>query len=84
MKISKETLIELRKKLYRGSNQKIKARLLDQDITFSQQYISSCLNPDHPDYNQIIIEEAIKLVEEDTIQISELCQRIGLLDNAIV
>jgi len=84
MKNRKESVAQLRKNLPYGSFQKLRARLLLKDIRFSLQYISRCLDPDQPDYNQIIIEEAIKLVEEDTIQITELCQRIGLLNNAIV
>ena len=76
-----KSVTELSKKLYKGSAQRVRERLLDRGISFSQQYISRCLKPDRPDYNQIIIEEAIKVGEEDTIQMNELCHRIKLLND---
>lgn len=81
MKNRKESVAELRKKLPYGSFQKIRTRLMDKGSRFSLQYVSRCLNPVHPDYNQLIMEEAIELVEEDTVQINKLRQRIGLLNN---
>ena len=83
MRLSKESLAELRKKLSRGSARQIRVRLMDKGIRFSQQYISNCLSPGHPDYNPIIIEEAIKLGEEEATQMYELHHRIKLLNNSI-
>lgn len=83
MNYRKESIAELRQKLPYGSFKKISDRLLEREIKFSLQYISRCLNPDQPDYNRIIIEEAIKLVEEYTIQMSEMRQRIELLNSSL-
>ncbi len=81
MKNRNESLSELRKKLPYGSFKRIQSRLNEKDIRFSIQYISRCLNPIHPDYNQTIIEEAINVVEEEAIQINKLCHRIERLNN---
>ena len=83
MKNRKESLEQLRKSLPHGSFQKIRKRLMNKGIRFSLQYISRCLDPDHSDYNLIILEEAIMMGEENTLQIKELCQRIGHLDKTI-
>ena len=83
MKISKESIAILRDKLPRGSAQKIRARLKKNNIRFTQQYIYRCLDPDHLDYNHLIIEEAIKFGEEIAIQKNELLQRIELLEKTI-
>jgi len=83
MKLSRQSLIDLRRKLSRGSYQKIRLRLMHKGITFSQQYISNCLNPDYSDYNQIIIEEAIILGEEEAQKLYELNHRIELLNDTI-
>ncbi|MEI6243303.1 MAG: hypothetical protein WCP39_07895 [Chlamydiota bacterium] len=80
----KEYVAELRNKLPYGSVQKIRTRLLDRDIRFSLQYVSRCMNPVHHDYNPIIIEEAIRLVEEDAVRISEMRKRIDLLNDPIL
>ena len=81
MKNRKESVAQLRKNLPYGSFQKIRDRLLNKGIRFSLQYISRCLDPDQPDYNQIIIEEAIKLVAEDSVRMYDLRQKIELLNN---
>ena len=81
MKNRKESVAQLRKNLPYGSFQKLRARLLVKEIRFSLQYISRCLDPDQPDYNQIIIEEAIKLVAEDSVRMHDLRQKIELLNN---
>ena len=81
MKNRKESVAQLRKNLPYGSFQKLRARLLVKEIRFSLQYISRCLDPDQPDYNQIIIEEAIKLVAEDSVRMHYLRQKIELLNN---
>jgi len=83
MNYRKESIADLRQKLPYGSFKRIHDRLLEREIKFSLQYISRCLNPDQPDYNRIIIEEAIKLVEEYTIQMSEMRQRIELLNSSL-
>ena len=54
---------------------------MNKGIRFSLQYISRCLDPYQPDYNQIIIEEAIKLVAEDSVRMHDLRQKIELLNN---
>ncbi len=64
MKISNEALTILRGELPRGSVPQIRRRLQKKHITFSQQYIYRCLDPDQADYNSIIIDEAISLCEE--------------------
>jgi len=79
MRISKESLAELRNKLPRGSAQKIRARLIKKNIRFTQQYIYRCLDPDQDDYNPTIIDEAIKLGEEITKSIKEKEERVSHL-----
>jgi len=64
MRISNEALAVLRGELPRGSVPQIRRRLKNRQITFSAQYIYRCLDPDQPDYNPIIIDEAISLGEE--------------------
>ncbi|HPS51274.1 MAG TPA: hypothetical protein PK892_11270 [Bacteroidales bacterium] len=64
MRISNEALAVLRGELPRGSVPQIKRRLKKRQITFSAQYIYRCLDPDQPDYNTTIIDEAISLGEE--------------------
>lgn len=60
---------DLRTKLPYGSFSKIKSRLNKKGKPFSVQYISRCLNPDLPDYNMLILEEAINVAKESTNQI---------------
>ena len=79
MRISKESLAELRDKLPRGSAQKIRARLIKKNIRFTQQYIYRCLDPDQDDYNPTIIDEAIKIGEEITKSIKEKEERVSHL-----
>ena len=81
MKNRKETVAQLRKNLPYGSFQKIRTRLLKNEIRFSLQYISRCLDPDQPDYNLIIIQEAIELVAEDSVKMNEMRQKIELLND---
>ncbi len=64
MKISIEALTKLSEELPRGSVPRIKQRLAKKHINFSLQYIYRCIDPDQPDYNSIIIDEAISLCEE--------------------
>ena len=64
MKISNEALKILRKELPRGSVPQIRRRLQNRQILYSHQYIYRCLDPDQPDYNPIIINEAISFCEE--------------------
>ena len=79
MRISKESLAELRNKLPRGSAQKIRSRLFKKNIKFTQQYIYRCLDPDQDDYNPTIIDEAIKLGEEITRRIKKEEERVSRL-----
>lgn len=81
-RLSSEALIELKKKLSRGSAKVISARLLKKDITYCRQYISTCLNPNHKDYNPEIIEEALSLVEEEARENYALNHRIELLNDS--
>ena len=64
MKVAKESVAELKKKLPHGSARVIKLRLEKKDQTFTLQYIYRCLNPKRPDFNPSIISEAIKLVRQ--------------------
>jgi hypothetical protein len=64
MKVSKESVAELKKKLPHGSARVIKLQLEKKDHTFTLQYIYRCLNPKRPDFNPFIISEAIKLVRQ--------------------
>jgi len=79
MRISKESLAELRDKLPRGSVKKIRARLLKKKKKYSQQYIYRCLDPDKDDYNPTIIDEAIKFGEEITKSIKDKEERVSQL-----
>ena len=79
MKLSKESLTELKKRLSRGSTKIIRERLRKKGVKYCQQYISSCLNPNNSDYKDIIVEEAILLVEEEAVQMYDLHHRIKLL-----
>ena len=64
MKVAKESVAELKKKLPHGSARVIKLRLEKKDQTFTLQFIYRCLNPKRPDFNPSIISEAIKLVRQ--------------------
>jgi hypothetical protein len=64
MKMSNEVLTILRAELPRGSVPQIRKRLLDKNSPFSLQYIYRCLDPNKPDYKEIIIKEAVLLSEE--------------------
>ena len=79
MRISKESLAELRNILPRGSAKKIGSRLFKKNIKFTQQYIYRCLDPDQDDYNPTIIDEAIKLGEEITRRIKKEEERVSRL-----
>jgi hypothetical protein len=83
MLLSRESLVVLRMKLFRGSPKIIRERLKKKGISFSTQYISRCLDPDHQNYKQIIIEEAIMIVEENEIQMYDLNHRIELLNDTL-
>ena len=82
MKMNKNSLKKLKSSLPKGSAEVIRNRLTLQGHSFSKQYIYRVLNPDHPDYNQIIIESAIVLIEEDKMQKQAFHRRIGLLKKA--
>ncbi|TRZ48086.1 hypothetical protein D4S03_10370 [bacterium] len=81
--MNKNSLKKLKSSLPKGSAEVIRTRLTLQGHSFSKQYIYRVLDPDHPDYNQIIIEGAIVLIEEDKMQKRALHQRIGLLKKAV-
>lgn len=82
MKMKKNSLKKLKSSLPKGSAEVLRNRLTIQGHPFSKQYIYRVLDPDHPDYNQIIIEGAIVLVEEDKMQKQALHRRIVLLKKA--
>lgn len=81
--MKKNSLKKLKSSLPKGSAEVIRNRLTLQGHPYSKQYIYRVLDPDHPDYNQIIIEGAIVLVEEDKRQKHALHQRIELLNKAV-
>jgi len=83
MKISNEVLTILRGELPRGSVPQIRRRLQKKHITFSQQYIYRCLDPDQPDYNEIIIRETVQLCEELAKGAGDLEERVLQLRKAI-
>ena len=64
MKVSKESVAELKKQLPHGSARVIRSRLEKKNQPFTLQYIYRCLNPKRPDFNPMIIAEAIKLVKQ--------------------
>jgi hypothetical protein len=84
MRLNNESLAELRKKLFHGCMKQIRERLLLRGITYTAQYVGRCLNPNHKNYNQDIVEEAIMMSEEYAVQVNKLCQRIDLLNDPIV
>jgi len=82
MKIGKSALVKLNSALPKGSGEVLRKRLEVKGQLFSKQYIYRVLDPDHPDYNQIIIEEAVKLGEEIALNKKEMHQRIHSLKPA--
>ena len=72
MKVAKESVAELKKKLPHGSAKVIKLRLEKKDQTFTLQYIYRCLNPKRPDFNPSIISEAILLVRQYAKKVKSL------------
>jgi len=83
MKIDNISLAELKEKLVRGSPGKIQKRLKSKGIDYTRQYISRCLDPDHPSHNEVIIEEAVHMVEEQAVNMSKMRKRIGKLKYAL-
>ncbi|HNW75013.1 MAG TPA: hypothetical protein PKN44_15390 [Bacteroidales bacterium] len=77
----KKSVGELRKKLPYGSFTQIKGRLQKKEIKYSLQYISHCLSPDHPAYNNDIMEEAILVVQENDQALKDFQKRIDKLKN---
>jgi len=76
MKVAKESVAELKKKLPHGSAKVIKLRLEKKDQTFTLQYIYRCLNPKRPDFNPSIISEAIMLVRQYAKKVKSLEKRL--------
>lgn len=76
MKVAKESVAELKKKLPHGSAKVIKLRLEKKDQTFTLQYIYRCLNPKRPDFNPSIISEAILLVRQYAKKVKGLEKRL--------
>jgi len=81
--MKRSSLRKLKASLPKGSVEVLRNRLILEGHPFSKQYIYRVLDPDHPDYNQIIIESAIVLVEEDKMQRQALHQRIELFKRAV-
>jgi hypothetical protein len=81
MKLSKESLKELKDRLPKGSSKMIRDRLLKKGKKkkYSLQYIYRCLDPEKPDYNRLIIKEAILLGEEMTKRIADQEIRVSKL-----
>lgn len=80
--MKKSALKKLKSALPKGSAEVLRNRLLLKGKPFSKQYIYRVLDPEHPDYNQFIIEEGILLVEEEKVQKKALHQRIQMLQKA--
>ena len=76
MKVAKESVAELKKKLPHGSAKVIKLRLEKKDQTFTLQYIYRCLNPKRPDFNPSIISEAILLVRQYEKKVKSIEKRL--------
>ncbi len=76
MKVAKESVAELKKKLPHGSAKVIKLRLEKKDQLFTLQYIYRCLNPKRPDFNPSIISEAIMLVRQYAKKVKSLEKRL--------
>jgi len=76
MKVAKEAVAELKKKLPHGSAKVIKLRLEKKDQPFTLQYIYRCLNPKRPDFNPSIISEAIMLVRQYAKKVKSLEKRL--------
>jgi len=76
MKVVKESVAELKKKLPHGSAKVIKLRLEKKDQTFTLQYIYRCLNPKRPDFNPSIISEAILLVRQYEKKVKSIEKRL--------
>ena len=76
MKVAKESVAELKKKLPHGSARVIKSRLEKKDHPFTLQYIYRCLNPKRPDFNPFIISEAIKLVRQYANKVKSIEKRL--------
>lgn len=77
MRISNKAIRELREKTPAGSIQKIKQRLANKGIYFSEQYIYRCLDPNKDDYNEIIINETILVCEEAVARKAAMERRIN-------
>jgi len=82
MKMKKTAMKRLKSALPRGSAEMLRNRLIQKGKPFSKQYIYRVLDPEHPDYNQFIIEEGILLVEEEKVHKKELLRRIQMLKKA--
>lgn len=76
MKVRKESVAELKKQLPHGSARVIKSRLDKNDHPFTLQYIYRCLNPKRPDFNPLIISEAIKLVRQYVKNVKSIEKRL--------
>lgn len=64
MKLSRKRLRSLRNSLPIGAGMTIRIRLKNKGILFSSSYIYRCLNPEAPEYNTVIIDEAIEYLED--------------------
>lgn len=78
MKIKKTDLKKLKSALPKGSAIVLRSRLTTKGQSYSKQYIYRVLDPDHPDYNSLIIEEAVCMVEEEKLHRTLLSDRIRL------
>jgi len=81
MKISYESLAVLRDCLPRGSVKKIKNRLSEKHLYYSDQYIYRCLDPDNAAYNPLIINEAILFCEESKKNTEQIEGRVFQLNH---
>lgn len=79
MKLNKDNLNQLKKCLPPGSISIVLIRLEKRGFIFSRQYIYRCLDPDHRNYNQVIIDEAIHLCIERLRLKNEMETKLNLL-----
>jgi hypothetical protein len=83
MKISKEVLKILSRKLPSGSASKIQQTLADKGDPYSLGYIYRVLNPEYKNYNSDIITEAVKIAEKSqVIDPKDLEDQISKLDQS--
>jgi hypothetical protein len=80
MKISKNKLKILRDMLPKGSILIIRNNLSKKGHGYSQSYVSKCLDPNNDRYNEMIVNEALLLIEDLKVRSQKIDQRIAVLN----